>query len=150
MKLNYVISAFSVLALVACVSETKPLSADEAKPYVATVPSPASAEQSSSHATAAALKSKKDSIPGHLVVKCRIDKMGKAFQCGSTMVKLTNEMSQSTAETTFKGERTVIPVAPNGSYMIEVSTKGCDGVRKFAGMTGGMGLTANFENCGFK
>lgn len=151
MKLNYIISAFSVLALAGCVTETKPATADDAKPYVATIPPhQIPAEKPSSNTTAAAIKSKKDSIPGHLVVKCRIDKMGKAFQCGSTTVKLTNEMSKSTTETTFKGERTAIPVASDGSYTIEVSTKGCDGERKFAGMTSGMGLTANFENCGVK
>ncbi|MBS1970559.1 MAG: hypothetical protein JSU04_09635 [Bdellovibrionales bacterium] len=151
MKLNYIISAFSALTLAACVTETKPLTPEDAKPYVATVTSnPATTEKPSSNTTAAALKSKKDSIPGHLVVKCRIDKMGKAFQCGLTTVKLTNEMSKSTTETTFKGERTAIPVASDGSYTIEVSTKGCDGERKFAGMTSGMGLTAQFENCGTK
>jgi hypothetical protein len=151
MKLRDLILSFSVLALAACVTETKPPTPEELKPYVATVPpQQVPAEKSSSHTTAAAIKSKKDSIPGHLVVKCRIDKMGKAYQCGPTTVKLTNEMTKSTTETSFKGERTAIPVAFDGSYTIEISTKGCEVVRKFAGMTSGMGLTAQFENCGTK
>jgi hypothetical protein len=151
MKLKHFIFSLGILSLVACVTEPKPPA--DTNPYVATVPPQQVPDKPvTSTAAAAALKSKSDSIPGHIVVKCHIenDKSGKLFQCGPTTVKLINELSKSTSEHTFKGERTAIPVAYDGSYMIEISTKGCNIPRKYAGMTSGMGVTVQFENCGAK
>lgn len=139
MKASLILVTLAALAVTACVTETKP---EDAKPYVATVPQQVPEKS-------AALNSKGDSIPGHLVVKCRFQnaKTGKMFLCGSTTVKMTHELTKTVSEQTVKGDRAVIPVAFDGSYTIEISTKGCEGARRFAGLSSGMGVTAQFDNC---
>lgn len=129
----------TALFLTACVTEPKP---EDTKPYVATVP-PQIPEKT------VATGSKSDSIPGNLVLKCRFlsPKTGKVLLCGSMTVKMTHEITKKVTEQTLKGDRAVIPVAFDGSYTVEISTKGCEDSRRYAGMTSGMGLTAQFENC---
>lgn len=134
------ILAVGLLALSACV--TVPKEPQDAKPYVATVP------PQEIHARPGS-----DSIPGAIVVKCRNQyekQPGKLFFCGPTTVKLTNEMSKDTTEHNFKGDRTVLQVPYDGSFIIEISTKGCPEPRRFAGISQGMGITAQFDNCGTK
>lgn len=145
MKNKGILFSLFSLVLASCVTESKPV--EETKPYVATVP-PQQVLAKSGVASAVP-KSKSDSIAGHLVVKCRIlnNTSAKLQLCGETTVKLVNELSKDVSEHNFKGDRVVIPVPYNGSYSIEISTKSCSLTRKFSGMTSGMGLTAQFENC---
>lgn len=142
MKLNPLILILSVFSLAACVTEPKP--GDTTKNF-ATQSSSGPAESKP------ALTTKKDTLPGHIVVKCRIQggEVGKLLLCGPTTIKLMNEATKDASEYTFKGDRGAIPV-PNGSYSLEATTKGCPDTRKFLGMTTGMGLTAQFENCTVK
>ncbi|WP_413287999.1 hypothetical protein [Bdellovibrio sp. HCB337] len=135
-----VYGVFAVL-LSACVTETKPA---DSKPFVATVP------------TEVAVKTnpppeRGDVVPGNIVVKCRtkFDKDPKrTFLCGPTTVKIVNEVSKADQEHSFKGDKVAIPVARDASYAIEVKTKGCAEPRSYLGMTSGMVVTIQFENCG--
>lgn len=143
MKASSLILILSIFSLVACVTEPKP--GDNSKNF---------ATQSSSDKVESkpALTTNKETLPGHIVVKCRIQgsEVGKLHLCGPTVVKLTNEFTKIATEYTFKGDRGAIPTPSNGSYMLEATTKGCPDNRKFLGMTSGMGLTAQFENCTVK
>jgi len=147
MKLNHVILVLGFLPLAACVTETK--EQVDNKPYVSTV---ATSKEAPAKAKSAAAAAKDEMVPGHLVVKCRIqnNKIGKVTTCGPTTVKLINEVSKHVIEQEFKGDKTVIAVANDGSYTVELSTKGCSENRRFSGLTGGMGFTAQFEDCGTK
>lgn len=149
MRLNKIFNRPSVLvvlvlasSLVACVSEVK--EPENNKPYVATL------------AQDKILKEipqvKGESVPGNIVVKCRskYDKDTKPTVCGTSTVKLTNEITRSSTEHSFKGDKAVIPVIQGASFSLEVKTKGCDAKRFFSGMTGGMILTAQFDNCAVK
>lgn len=140
MKVNSLIFILAVFSLAACVTEPK--GGDTSTKNFAT------ASSSGDVVTKTALTTTKDSLPGHIVVKCRIQgpQVGKLLLCHQTMVKLTDEAGGSVMEYTFKGDRGAIPVT-GGSFLLETTTKGCPDNRRFQGMTSGMGLTAQFENC---
>jgi hypothetical protein len=145
-KLNVKLNKFSLLILllasswVGCVTEVK----EPEKPYVATVAQDTALKETP--------PTKGESIPGSIVVKCRskYDKDPKATVCGISSVKLTNEFTRSSTEHDLQGDKAAIPVARDASYSLEVKTKGCETKRKFSGMTGGMVLTAQFDNCAVK
>jgi len=143
MKLKTSILAFAFFSAVGCVTEPK--DGDAPKNF---------ATMTSKESTAArpALTTKKDTLPGHIVVKCRIQgsEVGKLLLCGPSSVKLINEMTKVATEYTFKGDRGAIPLPNDGSYYLEITTKGCSESRKFLGMTNGMGIEAQFGNCAVK
>ncbi len=128
--------------LVGCVTEVK--ESENNKPYVATLSQDAVLKEKPSV--------KGESVPGSIVVKCRskYDRDSQLTVCGTSTVKLTNELTRSSVEHSFKGDRLVIPVAGNESFSLEVMTKGCEAKRVFSGMTSGMVLTAQFDNCAVK
>lgn len=128
-----------------CVTEPKlEHKLEDAKPFIATV-SPEVAVKATTPPEHG------DAVPGGIVIKCRVKydrEPSKNLVCGPTTVKITNELSKSSKNYSFKGDRVVIPVTREASYIVEVKTKGCDEPRAFMGMTMGMTLSAQFENCG--
>ncbi|HEY8272607.1 MAG TPA: hypothetical protein VIG33_17065 [Pseudobdellovibrionaceae bacterium] len=135
MKLNksHLIVFLLAGSLVACVTEVK--EPQDNKPYVATL-----------------APEKGESAAGTIVIKCRskYDKDAKPTVCGASTVKLTNEITKSVSEHSFKGEKANLAVAGGGSFSVEVKTKGCETKRVFSGMTGGMILVVQFDNCAVK
>lgn len=131
---------FLFLIFTACVTEPKP---EDNRPYVATVPTDVAVKTN--------IPERGDAVPGSIVVKCRTrydNDPKKNLVCGPSTVKITNELSKASKEQSFKGDKVAVPVAQEASYAVEVKTKGCDSPRGFLGMTVGMVLTVQFENCG--
>lgn len=139
MELKKIACGVLFLFLSACVTEKK---VDD-KPYVPKVPTEVSVKTST--------PPQGDMVPGSIVVKCRLkfDKDPKhLYLCGPTTVKLINEQSKETQDHSFKGDKTAIAVSRDFSYGVEVKTKGCDASRTYVGMSTGMVLSVQFDNCG--
>ena len=136
---NYfgILSVALLLLTTSCVTETKP---DDGKIFSGTA-SDVTVKAASPEVAAG----------GGIVVKCRVSydrDPRKTLLCGPSNVKLTNEFSKDNKDYSFKGDKVTIPVARGVSYSIEIKTAGCPTPRVFQGMTTGMALTAQFENCG--
>jgi hypothetical protein len=129
-------------SLLACVTEVK--EPENNKPYVATLAQDTALKE--------APPAKGESASGSIVVKCRskYDKDAKTTVCGTSTVKLINELTKASAEHIFKGDKITIPVTRGASFSLEVKTKGCESKRAFSGMTSGMVLNAQFDNCAVK
>jgi len=139
---NYIcgLIALGSLCLLGCVTEKKP---EDNKPYIAQIPTEV--------AVKAVIPERGEAVAGSLVVKCRVkydSNPGKNLLCGPSTIKIFNELSKSSKDFSFQGDKIAIPVAKDASYSIELKTKGCDHPRAFSGLTVGMVLSALFENCG--
>ncbi|MGZ3797324.1 MAG: hypothetical protein ACXVB1_13210 [Pseudobdellovibrionaceae bacterium] len=135
--------SLSMGGLLACVTEVK--ESENNKPYVATLPQDVVLKEIP-HTKGGA------SLPGRIVIKChsKYDKDPKFTVCGATTVSLFNELTKTYTEHSFKGEKLTLAVARGTSYSLEIKTKGCSEKRVFSGMTEGMALTAQFDNCAVK
>jgi len=131
---------FLVSGLLGCVTEKK---LEDNKPYVAQVPTEV--------AVKTVIPERGEAIAGNIVIKCRVkydSNPSKSLLCGASTIRIFNELSKSSKDFSFQGDKIAIPVAKDASYAIELKTKGCDQTRAFSGLTMGMVLSALFENCG--
>jgi hypothetical protein len=137
---NVICGLLALGCLSACVTETKP---EDHKPYVAQVPTEV--------AVKTVIPERGEGVAGSIVVKCRVkydSNPSKTLLCGPSTIMIINELSKSSKDFSFSGDKIAIPVAKEASYAVELKTKGCDKSRIFSGLTVGMVLSALFENCG--